>query len=159
MNTFIIFMFCIISGGLGFFLSNQLKDKIIVSTEKQIDKFRLYYEVLNKWLKVEFDHYNIEDYFVERGYKTIAIYGMGELGNRLYERLDNSSIVVSYGIDRDPTLAFADLDILAFDEEERFEGVDCIVVSSVNAYDSIKKELRNKCDCDIISLEDVVYGM
>lgn len=159
MNTFIIFMFCITLGGLGFFLSNILKDKIIASTEKQLEKFRLYYEVSNKWLKVEFDCYNIEDYFIERGYKTIAIYGMGELGNRLHERLEKSSIVISYGIDKDPTLAFADLDILAFDEEECFTDVDCIVVSSIHVYDSIKKGLRNKCDCDIISLEDVVYGM
>lgn len=159
MKIILIIVACIFSGLIGYCIASKFKNKLINIADKQVEKFRLYYEVSNKWLKVEFDHYNIEDYFIENGYHTIAIYGMGELGNRLYEKLSESSIEIKYGIDKDTTLAFAEIDILALDEVEKFEGIDCIVVSSVNAFESVKKGLKGKCDCDIISLEDVVYGM
>ena len=133
-------------------------------TEKEVsalsvDKFRKYYELCNHWIKMLNDGYHIESFFREKGYKRIAVYGMGELGNRLIETLEGTGTEVAYGIDRNLWTAFAEIDIKGLDEEERFDGIDCIVVTPIHAYEKAAKALRGKTDCDIVSLEDVIYGV
>lgn len=123
------------------------------------EKYRMYYEVCNQWIKMQNNNYSIETFFKEKGYYRIAIYGMGELGNRLIESLDGSDIQVKYGIEKELTTGFAEIDIRGFDEEEIFIDIDCIVVTPIHMYDQIKKQLQVKCNCDVISLEDVVYGL
>lgn len=127
--------------------------------QEPVDKFRIYYELCNRWIKMLNDGYSIEAFFQERGYGNIAIYGMGELGNRLIEALDGTDVKVKYGINKNMRDAFAEIDIKGLDEEERFDGIDCIVVTPVQLYEEIKGELQKKCVCDILSLEDVIYGL
>ena len=84
---------------------------------------------------------------------------MGELGNRLVEALENTPVIVCYGITKNIWDAFAEIDIKELGEEEFFGGVDCIVVTPVHFYEEIAEELKLKSNCNIISLEDVIYGM
>lgn len=84
---------------------------------------------------------------------------MGELGNRLVEALNGTDISVKYGINKGMGEAFGEIEIREISEEDCFEGIDCIVVTPVPFYCEIKKELEKKCTCDVISLEDVVYGI
>lgn len=133
-------------------------DQNIVSN-KSVSKHKKYYELCNRWIKNNNENYSISEYFKCNGYCNIAVYGMGELGNRLIEALSSTEVCIKYGIDKDIWVAFADISIKALDEEEKFEDIDCIVVTPIHAYEEIKKELGNKCECDIISLEDVIYGI
>lgn len=139
----------------------ELPENITVqSNEKAKDeKFRGYYELCNQWIKNVNDGYRIEEYFIEKKYYNIAVYGMGELGNRLIEALEDTSVNVQYGINKNMWEAFAEIDIKGMEEETCFIDVDCIVVTPIHIYEDIADELRLKADCDIISLEDVVYGM
>ena len=127
--------------------------------DKRAEKFRRYYELCNRWIKNINDGYKIETYFMGNNYYNIAIYGMGELGNRLIEALENTPVNIQYGINKNTWDAFAEIEIKGVEEEERFEGVDCIVVTPINLYEDIVKELREKTDCNIVSLEDVIYGL
>lgn len=123
------------------------------------DKFRIYYELCNRWIKMQNDGYHMETFFRENSYKKIAVYGMGELGNRLIEALKGTEIEIAYGINKDLWEAYAEIDIKGLDEEEYFDGVDCIVVTSVHVYEEVARALNEKTNCDIISLEDVIYGI
>lgn len=105
------------------------------------------------------DGYNLGAFFKEKGYQKIAIYGMGELGNRLAEALNGTDVLVMYGINKGMGEAFGEIEIKEISEEEYFEGVDCIVVTPVQFYSEIEKELKKKCACAVISLEDVIYGV
>lgn len=125
----------------------------------KVEKFRQYYELCNQWIKNLNDGYCIGQYFIDNKYTKIAIYGMGELGNRLVEALENTPVTVCYGISKNMWDAFAEIDIKGLDEKEFFNDIDCIVVTPVHFYKEIEEELRQKSDCDIISLEDVVYGL
>ena len=40
-----------------------------------------------------------------------------------------------------------------------FRSIDAIVVTPVFAFDEIVDSLKEKVDCDIVSLEDVVFEM
>ncbi|MCM1157855.1 MAG: glycoside hydrolase family 99-like domain-containing protein [Bacteroidales bacterium] len=126
--------------------------------ENKDGKFKQYYDLCNRWIKVYNNHYAIQDYFIEREYKQIAVYGLGELGNRLIEALEGTDIYVRYGIDKDAWAAFAEIDVKSM-EEEAFDGVDCIVVTPIHMYEEIEIELRKKCKCPIISLTDVIENL
>ncbi len=82
---------------------------------------------------------------------------MGELGNRLVEALDGTGIEIAYGIDRNLWEAYAEIDLKGLDEEECFDGVDCIVVTPVHVYGKVEEMLKGKTECDIVSLEEIIY--
>lgn len=143
-------------------VEGKYEDIIIKQTEATDDvndKFRQYYELCNRWIKLNNNSYSLETYFIKNGYKNIAVYGMGELGNRLVEALHNTGIKVLYGIDKNMWTAFAEIDIFSIDEEKNFSGADCIVVTPVHIYEEIKEELSKKSSCDIVSLEDVIFSI
>lgn len=141
-------------------LSSVTVPEIELSEEDRIkNKFRNYYELCNQWIKNTNDGYSVADFFRENGYHEIAVYGLGELGNRLIEALEGTDVHVKYGIDKNTWAAFAEIDVVGLDERERFDDVDCIVVTPIHAYDSVLKSIEDKCDCKILSLETVIYGI
>ena len=100
---------------------------------------------------------SIGSYFEKRNYKTIAIYGIGEIGNRLYEELSRfTSIKVEYAIDRvkeeHPVLPIYSL-------ESEFPEVDVIVVSTNNIFDQIFEILKEKTKIPIVSIDDVIFDI
>ena len=143
-----------VAGGLG---ASYIADKQLMKSTKKVDKFKNYYGLLNQWLLLKQEGKSLEDYFKEKGIKTIAIYGMGEMGNRLYDELKGSNIKVKYGIDKESSSVYSELEVIGY--EEISEDVDAIVVTAVFAFEEIAAELKNSVSFPIISLEDVVYGI
>ena len=127
--------------------------KNIGDSYKKTNKFKNYYSVLTQWLTLKQKNQSLEKYFIDNGYKTIAVYGMGELGNRLYEELKETEIIIKYGIDKNG--GFGEIEILDIDDE--LPEVDVVVVTAVFDFDKIEGNLRDKVNCPVISLEDIVY--
>ena len=98
---------------------------------------------------------SLTKYFENNGFKKIAIYGMGELGNRLLEELKDSDIEIAYAIDRKAEKIYSDLKVVAVEEE--LTPVDAIIVTPIFMYDEIEELLMDKVNYPIISLEDVVF--
>ena len=146
-------LFGAVAGAAG---NNVLSQKKIDQKAEKVDKFKSYYNMLNQWLLLKQEGKSLEKYFEDNGYKTIAIYGMGEMGNRLYDELKNSKVVeVKYAIDKNASSTYSELDVVDVDDE--MDEVDAVVVSAIFAFDEIEEDLSAKVDCPIVSLEDVVY--
>ena len=111
--------------------------------------------VLNQWLLLKNEGKSLADYFVNNSYKNIAVYGMGELGNRLIEELKSSDINVRYGIDKNVQSVYSEIEVI--DLESKIENVDVIVVTAVFAFEEIENELSKRTDIPIVSLEEVIY--
>lgn len=136
-------------------ISTLTKKQILQKTQK-IDKFKNYYNISNQWLVLKQEGKSLEQFFIDNKYKTVAIYGMGELGNRLYDELkDSNNIQVKYAIDRNAASTYAEIEILEL--EAGLPEVDVIVVTAVFAFDEIEEELKKKVECQIVSLNDVVW--
>ncbi len=142
---------------LGFWGKMVLDSKILKINDKKTDKFKKYYILLDQWLSMKQTKTDITGYFKENGYEKIAIYGMGELGNRLYDELKDTDIYVAYGIDKNNKTSYPGLKIYSLEDD--FENADVIVVTAIFAYSIIKKELAEKTNIPVISLEDVIYGI
>ena len=95
------------------------------------------------------------EYFKKNEYKTVAVYGMKELGERLCDELKGTDITVSYAIDKNADQLYADIDIVTPDDE--LAPVDVIVVTAITFFDEIEEMMSEKVDCPVISLEDIPY--
>lgn len=100
---------------------------------------------------------HLDDYFIQNGYRVIAIYGMSYIGEPLLSELEGTKVKVAYGIDRNAVRIYTDIDIISI--EEPLAKVDAVVIIAITFYDEIKQELKEKIDCLIISLKDILYGI
>lgn len=130
--------------------------KIKEMTEKGAKVHKLYM-ALDQWLQVRQEGKTLVDYFKRQNYKTVAIYGMKELGERLYDELEGSGITVCYVIDKNADSIYADVEVVSPDDD--LEPVDVIVVTAIYYFDEIAGALKEKVDYPVVSLEDILYEM
>lgn len=121
------------------------------------DKVVSLYFLLNQWLIIRQEGKSLVEYFEQNHYRTVAIYGMKELGERLYDELKDSGITVKYIIDRNAEAIYADVDVITPDND--LEPVDVIVVTAVTYFDEIDEMLARKVDYPVVSLEDILYEL
>ena len=130
-------------------------EKIVSTSNKTMEKFKEYYELLDQWMMNREQGISVENYCIKNGYKEIAIYGMGPMGNHLYEELSGSrKVQVSYAIDKRGTSIFPELSVKKPTEE--LPQVDAVIITVTAAYGSIVSMLEEKVKFPIISLEEVV---
>lgn len=152
------FLFVIILGFiLGDIICSKIKNSIIIREVQKANKFKNYYNLLNKWLINKNQQKKLEYFFYKNNYTTIAIYGMGELGKNLFYELKDSKIKIKYVIDKNKSTIISDLHVI--DIEDKYEKVDVIVVTAISEFDKIKEELNRKVMYPIISLEEVVFNI
>lgn len=133
-------------------LRKEIKEKQGFS-EKHLEMFLL----MNQWVKVKQEGKRLEDYFEKNGYKSIAIYGMSYIGERLFEELKDGNIAVKYGIDKRTDGIYLDIDIVTANDD--LEPVDAVIVTPIYFFKEIKAALSGKVDCPIISIEDILYNL
>lgn len=124
-------------------------------TKQMSDKHLALYLMMNRWVEVKQEGKSLVDYFKKNNYKTIAIYGMNYVGERLLNELKGGEVIVKYGIDQRADEIYTDIDLVTMNDE--LLEVDAIVVTPIFFFDEIQDELSNKIDCPIISLEDILY--
>lgn len=151
-------VFSIVIGfGLGVITSSKIQNRLLDKKNAKVEKFRTYYTILNQWLILKQEGKSIETFFKDNHYKTVAIYGMGEMGERLYHDLIYTSVHIKYAIDKNLTGTYKDLAIQNINTDLPF--VDVIVVTSTFDFDIIKQLLAPKIDTSILSIEDIVFGI
>lgn len=135
---------------VGKMMSNQVEEKRNMS-----DKHLALFLMMNQWVKVKQQGKNLASYFKKNGYQKIAVYGMSYAGETLIDELKDKEIKIAYGIDKNADRIYADIDVVSLDDS--LEKVDAIVVTAITFFDEIEEQLREKIDCPIISLEDILY--
>ena len=126
------------------------------SEEEMKNKMLKYYVTLNNWIGKKQKNINLSSYFEKMGYKSVAIYGMKEVGERLYEELKDTKTEVKYAVDQNAESIYADIDVYSPDDD--LPEVDVIVVTATYYYNSILNNIKEKISCPIISLDDVIAG-
>lgn len=113
-------------------------------------------QMLEKWISnVQSDRY-VVNYFRNRGYKTIGIYGLGCIASRLCEELKETEIEIKYIIDRNADVLLSDIKLVTLNDE--LEKVDAIVVVPAGQYQVIRRQLEEKVVCPIVYIGDVLFG-
>lgn len=97
--------------------------------------------MLCHWLEALYLGHKAAEYFAEAGYQRIAIYGMGDLANRLLDDLLESTIQVCYGIDRDAAGTVCKIENI-YSANDVFPIVDAVIVTPFYAFENIYEDLR-----------------
>lgn len=147
---------CIFGCLTGFIvLYKRLSDSKYEHLAKEIDKYKTYYDLTSKWLSVHREGASLRQYFMDRGIKTIAIYGMGDLGKSLYQELDGTGIAIKYRIDRAVHNSFSDADLSVFNRDN-FYDVDSVIITPIYDASDIAKYVREKTGCQTVTLLQII---
>lgn len=127
--------------------------KMPLASEK---RFEFGFPLLAQWLGLRQRGESLCSYFEDNGIDHVAIYGMGVLGERLYEELREGPVSVEYAIDR--MAAFKDIPGLQLylPDIERLPDVGAVIVTPVQEFWRIVELLETKTDAPILSLSDIV---
>lgn len=110
---------------------------------------------MNQMLLLKQKGVDISFFFVNQGIRSIAIYGISYLGQRLYDEIKDSQIKIEYFIDRREDRPKFEIPILYPDEF--LSKVDAIIITAVFEYFDIKETLKKKLNCPIISMEEILF--
>ena len=115
------------------------------------------FHTMNQWVRIIQDGKSIPVYLEKKGFKRIAIYGMGFIGETLYDELKDTPVKVIYGIDGAKDKVYADIPLFYPDDE--LPKIDAVIVTSIYYYEDIKKKLEHKVICPILSFELMLYDI
>lgn len=145
----------LVGAGVGAAVAGKEKKKSEKQWKELADKHLALMLLMNQWLSIKQEGKNVADFLKRKEIKSIAIYGMSYVGERLYDELKDTDIVIKYAIDRNADGIYAEVDIVTPDE--KLESVDAIIVTPVYYYKEISCMLMQKTNIKIISLEDILY--
>ena len=144
---------CAVGMGYEFIKEEKRMDKL----EDKEKKFEAFYRLLVAWVEMKQEGKNLAEFFVYNNIRTIAVYGMKELGERLVRELEGTDIEIKYVIDQN--VDSIETNLIKKMPEDELPEVDAIVITAIYFYQDIEEKLSKKVDYQIISLEDVVYGL
>ncbi len=116
-------------------------------------RFEGMFEAMNLWKKISASGHNISEYFINRGYKKIGIYGKGKIGGHLQRELAGTDVEVSFFIDRDESKRDK---LNCFLLDDKLPNCDVIVITVAGYIKPIIKQLFVANSCDIKSILDVL---
>lgn len=128
------------------------------------DQFAVSYLTLHEWFYKKQKHRKLSAFMEKTGYKKIALYSLGTLGNIFLKEFLDEGIEVAYVIDKNKHLfpdQIGNIPIISMDEINKQQAVDAFVVCHVYYYNQIADELiklgieKEK----IISLNDIVFSV
>lgn len=147
-NTMILF---------GAVAANYKKRKELDYCRQRANKALREMKLFEQWLFVKQDGKQLSDYFHKKAINTIAIYGMGNIGERLYDELNDQNVIVKYAVDQKGKRVCSEIEVYSSSDIDMLEKVDAIVVTTVHCFEEVKKSISAKTDMPVLSLEEILY--
>lgn len=111
-----------------------------------------------KWIKLYRNHQKISEWLFDRGYRNIAIYGLGNLGIELIDELKENQVQIKYIIDQRADEIFHEK-YEVFKYSSKLPKVDLIIMTVINDEEEIKNRIKYELDCDVYSLDEILDEM
>lgn len=121
---------------------------------------QILFQTINRWLFLKVKGISVADYLRGLGYKTAAVYGMSELGNRLYEELTEAGMTVPFVMDQNPlAVTVRDKIKVLTPVCDEYPAVDIVIVTPVLSFAQIYSQISPKFKCPVVSFRDIIYKM
>lgn len=128
---------------------------ILENSKKRADKLLSFFELMDQWLSCKEQNYQFTKYFDENNIESVAIYGIGKIGNHLKYELEKGGITLSYVIDESVNAFYGKEE--HYNLKDKLPMVDVVIVTSVNEYEEVKKKiLDNNRMLHVISVDKVL---
>ena len=149
---------CLITGL--FFEIRWRNKKKIAQIENEKNRFKNQFDILCQWHRNNLQGCELEKILIERDIHTVAIYGKGIIGRLIYKTLENTSVRVSFFIDKNAENIVQDLNkTIRIDSIKEEQKPDAIIVSLPYDFQKIKQDLHSLLGLDyqILSIEGLIY--
>ncbi len=128
---------------------------ILEGKQKKLNKYFTYYKFLDSWLSWKENNNNYAEYFNENSIETVAIYGMGRIGKRLKNELENAGIKIAYVIDEGETIIYSKE--IHYNLRDILPAVDLIIVTPIDEFEEIRNRiLDNNKTMNVISVDKII---
>ncbi len=117
---------------------HQCKDQIVLN-------------ILSEILRAEASGNAMEDFFLEKGIREVAIYGAGVFGRNIRNILARTDVGSKFFIDRNAQ--FLHEAIPVYELEDAPDDVDGIIVSLITHEDEVTEMLKEKYSCPIFTIK------
>lgn len=141
----------------GAFYAKGKVDKERARQKQLADKHLALFIMMCEWMRTKQEGKSVAVYLEEKGYKTVAVYGLSYAGERLLDELRDNGIEVKYAVDQKADPVYFDTEICR--PEEELEEVDAVIVTAITFFDEIRVMLEEKLQCPILSLEDIIQEL
>lgn len=131
------------------FYKNKIEEK-----NQKMNKYWNYFCVLDRWMGLKENKQGLDKYLKESGYRKVAIYGVGKLGDHLFRELKCSQVKVICSIDQSAGKKIDDL--TSFCVGDKLPNVDAVIVTPIYDFYSIKENLEKYVECDVVSLDEII---
>lgn len=135
---------------------NYLEDIIYHKEDIATKNYDLFKTCL-LWKEKCIEGKNISNYFIQNNYCSVAIYGMGPMGESLCLELVHDGICVNCAIDRAQYRKFAGIQV--YNNVDDIPSVDIVVVTTIASYQEIKRDIADKVKCRVVSLYDIIADL
>ncbi|RKI99422.1 glycosyltransferase family 2 protein [bacterium D16-54] len=136
----------------------ELFSQYLESIQAFVDKkYASMFFITYNWIRLKSRGIHIHIYLKQNGCKKIAIYGMGYIGECLYDELRNTDIEILYGIDQNALDYKRELAIYHVDED--LEAVDGVIITIADVSNKIKRMVYDKLKCNIYTMDELFINM
>lgn len=139
-----------------------MQNEIIDVYYKKFRAFKLQYEILYKWMNCDIYNRTLEETLLNQDIHSVMIYGLGEMGGLIYDKLKCTQIKVECFIDAfSPANQYflEEIDVLKPNEVKNRKA-DLVIISLAHIAESIKKDLLQAgVSIPIESIENIIMKM
>ncbi len=121
-----------------------------------MNRFEVNFYILKDWLFLRQRGKTLLPWFTDNLIQTVAIYGLGSIGELLEEELDQIDISVAYGIDCAAKEKRKHFFPVYGTECGSYPEADAIIVTTISIYWEIVELLKNRTSVPVVSLDDIV---
>ncbi len=154
-----ILLLCVIASMSGILYGSikimHIDSKEMKRIQKRQDLFERLYRPINEWFAKEQAGRTLAKYLEEKQYKKIAIYGMGNLANRIYDALKNSPVEIVCCIDENNSY-YSDTELITISDD--FPKLDAVIFTDFLKGEEVMNEIKKKGAFDILFLEDIIFN-
>lgn len=125
--------------------------------EKKRNKKKL--DLICQWVKLKNRGISLMEFFQDRGIRSIAIYGMGEIGQLMYDELTmENETLIRYAIDQSGKRYVESLPTYCLDKN--LPKVDAIIITPVLITDQLEEKIYETLgECVTFVFEELLYEL
>lgn len=121
---------------------------------QDLGKFQRITSIYDTWLSLKNKGIHITEYLKQKGYRTAAIYGVTDLGRRLYQELSMDKLEVPYFIDINAPFLAEQVKVCS--PNENLGQVDAVIISLVQNERQIAESVKMKLSVDVCTIVELI---
>lgn len=134
----------------------QVDDNVLLQIQRFM-KFQPMFHVMLDWMRLKNQGIGLWQFFEKNQYSSVAIYGMGYIGECVYDELKESSVIVKYGIDQ--TAVDFESVLPVFRVKDKLETVDAVVLTITGDENYFNKLIKEKLDCPVWKISEIILDL